>query len=65
MKVTIDRFEEDMAVVELEVGQFCDVPRILFPGAKEGDVIDIRIDTAETEQRRQAVRQLMDDLFEE
>lgn len=65
MKVTIDRFEENIAVVEIDVGKFCDVPKELFPGAKAGDVIDIRIDTDETERRRQAVKELMNELFED
>lgn len=63
MKVIIDRFEGDFAVVELDVGKFCDLPRVLVPQANVGDVIDITVDSAETERRRQSVNQLIQDLF--
>ena len=63
MKVTIDRFEGDMAVVEIAVGQFATLSKTLVPGAKSGDVIYISIDTDETQKQRDAVEALMDDLF--
>lgn len=40
MKVIIDRFEEDIAVVELD-GEFLSAPRALFGDAHEGDTIEI------------------------
>ena len=40
MKVIIDRFEEDIAVVEYD-GAFYRVPRILMGGAEEGDAVQI------------------------
>ena len=44
MKVIIDRFEGEYAVVEIDVGKCVDVPKVLFPNAKEGDVVEIKID---------------------
>lgn len=42
MKVIIDRFEEDFAVVEM--GQeHLHVPRALFDGAQEGDTVEITV----------------------
>ena len=65
MKVTIDRFEGEYAVIELESGETADMPRILIPGgAKEGDVIEIRIDTQETELRKQRISHKLKDLFD-
>ena len=63
MKVIIDRFEGDYAVVELPDQSFIDVPKSLFPGAKENDVIDISIDKKSTDERKQRIQDLMDSLF--
>lgn len=65
MKVTIDRFEGDMAVIELPDQTFINVPKKLFPGAKESDVIDMSIDKDETEERKKRIIGLMDDLFKD
>lgn len=43
MKIIIDRFEEDIAVVELEDGELLNVPKILFADAREGDTVEINI----------------------
>ena len=40
MKVIIDRFEEDTAIVELD-GEMLSAPRALFGDASEGDTIEI------------------------
>ena len=63
MQVVIDRFEGEFAVVELSGGAFVNLPRVLVPEAKEGDVIHISIDAAERSRREQAVEELMNDLF--
>ena len=63
MQVTVDRIEEDYIVLELEDGSVVDVPKILIPGAKEGDVIDIYINRDETDKKNTEVKKLMDDLF--
>lgn len=65
MKITIDRFEGDMAVVELPDMSFINVPRKLFPGAKESDVVDVSIDNSETEKRKKKITGLMDELFKD
>ncbi len=65
MKVIIDRFEGDFAVVELENGSvFANMPKALVPKeAKEGDVISITVDREETERRRQHIRAMMNKIF--
>ena len=63
MKVIIDRFEGEYAIVELPDSTFVDVPRILFPEAKENDVIIISIDNNETEKRKEKISKLMGNLF--
>ena len=65
MKVIIDRFEEDYAIVEIEIGKSVNLPKILVPNAKEGDVINIEIDTNETENRKNKINTLMNNLFED
>ena len=42
MKITIDRFEGDFAVLELPDGKFINVPKVLFCDAKEGDRFEIQ-----------------------
>ena len=63
MQVVVDRIEEDYMVLELEDGSVVDVPKVLIPGAKEGDVIDIYINRDETDKKNTEVKKLMDDLF--
>lgn len=65
MKVIIDRFEGEYAVVELEIGKFVNMPKILVSDAHEGDVIDIYIDEKETKKRKKHISELMNDLFED
>jgi len=64
MKVTIDRFEGDFAVAELENRGFANIPKVLVPDAKEGDVIRIEIDKEETKIQKENIKQMMDSLFE-
>lgn len=63
LKVIIDRFEGDFAVVELDDLSTVNVPRIIFKGANEGDVVDIIINNEETSKRKNNINKIMDDLF--
>jgi hypothetical protein len=64
MKYTIDRFEGNYAVVELENQKFVDIPRLAIPNeAKEGDVIIVQIDKETTSQRKRQIQKLMDDVW--
>jgi len=65
MKVTIDRFEGEFAVIELPDKTFINIPRKLFPGALESDVIDVTIDKGETEERKKRISGLMEGLFKD
>ncbi len=65
MKVIIDRFEGEYAVVELSIGKFVNMPKELVPNAHEGDVINISIDFEETKKRKKNITKLMNDLFED
>lgn len=65
MKVIIDRFEGEYAIVELPDRSTVDMPKRLVPeGAKEGDVLSIEIDKDETVKRREQIKKLMDELWE-
>ena len=60
MKVIIDRFEGDFAVVETEDKSFVNFPRRLVPeGVREGSVLSIEFDSAETERRYAEATDLM------
>lgn len=63
MKVIIDRFEGESAVVELPDGSFSALARALVPEASEGDVVRIEIDVAETQTRKKRISGLMKELW--
>ena len=61
----IDRFEGDWAVIEYEQKTF-NIPKSLLPkDAQEGDVltIEISLNKEATEERKNRIQGLMDDLF--
>ncbi len=69
MKVTIDRFEGNVAVCEKADRTMINIPKDKIPtGAKEGDVLiiegdNIGIDTAGTTERKKSIDKLMNDLW--
>lgn len=69
MKVTIDRFEGDFAVVEKPDRTMMNIRRNKIPAdAKEGDVLTIegdtiRVDASETAKREKVVGDIMKDLW--
>lgn len=63
MKVIIDRFEGEYAVVETEDKIMFNLPKALVLGSREGDVISIEIDEEETNNRKNHIQNLMDDLW--
>lgn len=66
MKVIIDRFEGDFAVVELPDKTMVNMLKTLLPSeAKEGDVISITVDKEETKSRRAHIEKLMNDVWED
>ncbi|HBL36343.1 MAG TPA: DUF3006 domain-containing protein [Firmicutes bacterium] len=58
MRVIIDRFEQGFAVVELEDGSFALMAINLLPDAREGDVVEIKVDREETDRRKDLIRAL-------
>lgn len=71
MKVIIDRFEGQYAVCEDEDQKMINIEIDKLPqGVKEGDVLiiegdNIKVDKEETEIRRERIRRLMEDLWED
>ena len=59
MNITIDRFEEDMAVCLAEDGTKIDLPKKLFPGASEGDVYSLTLSPLpeEREKRHKSIEE--------
>ena len=70
MRGIIDRFEEDIAVIEIEGRKMIHIPRrLLPPEAQEGDVIAeecgaYHIDRVETERKKKEIDGLLDELWE-
>ena len=70
MKGIIDRFEGDIAVIELENNEFIDINISDLPKyISTGDVIELLDDKInlcieETKNKKQAIEDLMDELFE-
>lgn len=68
MYYSIDRFEEEIAVLQDDEGRSVDVPRALLPdGARRGEVLSFdgtayRPAPDETERRRERIRRLQDTL---
>ena len=61
MRIIIDRFEGDFAVVELENKHFANMPKSLVPQcAKEGSALSIELDEEETEKRKLTISKLID-----
>lgn len=71
MKGIIDRFEGDIAVIELENHEFIDININDLPkNISTGDVIElldgkINLCIEETKNKKQAIEDLMDELFEQ
>ena len=64
LKVTIDRFEGDFAVVEISADNFVNMPRALVPDkAVEGSVISITLDCGKAQKRTKKTEGLMNKLF--
>jgi hypothetical protein len=64
MKFTIDRFEDEYAIVELEDETMIDILKCaLPPEAKEGDIISVEIDLGETAKRKEYINKLMKDVW--
>jgi hypothetical protein len=65
MKVILDRFEGEFAVVEMVDKTTINMPKILLPKfTKEGDVIEITVDEEATEKRKKVISRLMGEVWE-
>ncbi len=69
MRVTIDRFEGEFAVCEREDRTMINIPRSRLPRrAREGDILiiegdSIKLDSAGTTRKKEAIEKLMKDLW--
>jgi len=70
-RITIDRFEEDIAVCEREDCTFIDIPRSTLPkGVRPGNILiifddgKIKIDAEEELRRKEDLFKLFNNLFE-
>lgn len=65
MKIIIDRFEGELAVVEMENGETVNMPKVLVQDAKEGDILEIIKQARATEKREAYIESLKNKLFED
>jgi len=66
MKFTIDRFEGELALVELEDKEIIAIPKKVLPKeAEEGDIIVMEIDEKETEKKRARIEEKFRRLLKE
>ena len=64
MKIVIDRIEKKLAVAELPNGDQKVCPIEIFPeGIKEGDIVNIEIDSEATKSRRNEMKSKMNELL--
>lgn len=64
MKFVIDRFEGDIAIVELQDGNIVECSKLLLPkGSKEGDILCISIEKEATEEKKRILTDRMNKLF--
>lgn len=64
MRYIVDRFENEYAIVELDNGEFIDIPKkVLPPDASEGSIIEVTTLSDETNVRRTEMKKKMNSLF--
>lgn len=64
MRMIVDRFEGKLAIIELENGEFIDLPKKILPNnANEGSVINIICDNEETQLLRENAKKKMKSIF--
>lgn len=64
MKVTIDRIEDGIAVVELPDMTTLDIPAKLFDDIEEGAVYEISRDLEVEKKRKAKIKNMFESLFE-
>ena len=64
MRYIVDRFENEYAIVELDNGEFIDIPKkVLPPDVSEGSIIEVTTLSDETNVRRTEMKKKMNSLF--
>ena len=64
MRYIVDRFENEYAIVELDNGEFIDIPKkVLPPDASEGSIVEVTTLSDETNVRRTEMKKKMSSLF--
>lgn len=66
MKLIIDRFEGEFAIVEIPDGQIINCPKVLLPAdAKEGSILNIAVDNDATNKKLLENTNRMNRLFKD
>ena len=64
LKLTIDRIENEIAVVITDEGKRFNISSELFPDIKEGNIYNISLDEEEMKIRMQKIKEIADDIWE-
>lgn len=64
MQLVIDRFEENLAVVELPDGTTAKMDRRILVEFSEGDVLMLKKDDTQTDQRKDSAKKALSQLFD-
>lgn len=65
MKYTVDRFEGEYAIIENKDRKMFNIFKEILPiDVKEGDIITIKIDHNATDERKEKISKMMDNLWE-
>lgn len=65
MEIIIERIENEIVVVELPSKELINVPKKLFGNVKENDVVNITIDKKKTNERKEKITELINQVFED
>lgn len=66
MRIVIDRFEGELAVIELPNGNMINCPKAMLPyDVKEGDIISTVVDEKATKEKKKALTDRMNRLFDD
>lgn len=64
MRYIVDRFENEYAIIELDNGEFVDIPKKALPSdASEGSIIEVTTLKDETSVRKTEMKKKMNSLF--
>lgn len=65
MEYVVDRIENNMVLLELPDGSCVDVSKKLLPDVKEGDIVNITVDSQKAEKRKEELKKRANRLWKD